>query len=320
MKKAVLSSILILSLCASLCSCSSTSTQPVNSTAENTTTQTANDTTEETSEETEPFPYVGTWATEDHKAYLKIYEDHTLVMTAMLESNITTTVNGVSTNKVTTSINTYDFTWDATDDIFYFNGTAEYTPAEKDGQYMLTYKSTTYYRVGDLDYEIQFEEPDQGDGKIDLSLCEQYVLGTTIKAEGFELTLDEVGLAEDIRITTEGDLTITAGPSVIEGKQYVYLKGTLKNTGTTSMTSAIGGKVYLDEYEFDLKTDLISTQGAPTAHVDPLDTARVILYVEISDEMASVFSSGKIIFGFNDNFADVLLEKAQYLYYVDVPK
>ena len=86
------------------------------------------------------------------------------------------------------------------------------------------------------------------------------------------------------------------------------------------MTSAIGGKVYLDEYEFDLKTDLISTQGAPTAHVDPLDTTRVILYVEISDEMASVFSSGKIIFGFNDNFADVFLEKAQYLYYVDVPK
>lgn len=320
MKKTVLSSILILSLCASLCSCSSTSTQPVNSTAENTTTQITNDSTEETSEETESFPYVGTWATEDHKAYLKIYEDNTLVMTALLETNLTTTVNGVSTNSVTTRVETYDFTWNATDDVFYFNGTAEYTPAEKDGQYMLTYNSTTYYRVGDLDYEIQFEEPDQGDGKIDLSLCEQYVLGTTIEAAGFELTLDEVGLAEDIRITTEGSITITAGPSVIEGKQYVYLKGTLKNTGTTSMTSAIGGKVYLDEYEFDLKTDLISTQGAPTAYVDPLDTARVILYVEISDEMASVFSSGKIIFGFNDNFENVFLEKAQYLYYVDVPK
>ena len=164
------------------------------------------------------------------------------------------------------------------------------------------------------------QEPDQGDGKIDISDCEQYALGTTIKAEGFELTLDEVGVAEDIRITTEGSITITSGPSVIEGKQYVYLKGTLKNTGTTSMNSAIGGKVYLDEYEFDLKTDLISTQGAPTAHVDPLDTARIILFVEISDEMASVFTSGKIIFGFNDNFADVFLEKAQYLYYVDVPK
>ena len=215
MKKAVLSSILIMSLCASLCSCSSTSTQPVNSTAENTTTQITNESTEKTSEEAESFPYVGTWVNDDQTVYLKIYENETLVMTAMLETNLTTTVNGVSTNSVTTRVETYDFTWKATDDVFYFNGTAEYTPTEKDGQYMLTYDSTTYYRVGDLDYEIQFEEPDQGDGKIDLSLCEQYVLGTTIEAEGFELTLDEVGVAEDIRITTEGIITITSGPSVI---------------------------------------------------------------------------------------------------------
>ena len=320
MKKPILSSILILSLCASLCSCGSISTQPVNSTEENATPQTTNDTTAETSKETEPFPYVGTWINEERNVYWKIYEDNKLVMTAMLVSNFTSTVNGVSTNTVTTSIETYDFTWNVTDEVFYFNGVTGYTPAEKDGQYMLVYDSNTYYRVGDLDYEIQFDEPDQGDGKIDISDCEQYALGTTIKAEGFELTLEEVGVAKDCRIVTEGSLTIISGPSVIEGKQYVYLKGTLKNTGTTSMTSAIGGKVYLDEYEFDLKTDLISTQGAPTAHVDPLDTARIILFVEISDEMASVFTSGKIIFGFNDNFADVLLEKAQYLYYVDVPK
>ena len=291
---------------------------------ENATTKTTNDTTEETTKETtketEPFPYVGTWVNEDKTLFLKIYEDNKIVMTAFLKSDITKTVNGVSTRKVTYKEQTYDYSWNVTNDIFYFNGKAAYTPTEKDGKYMLISDVATYSRLGDLDYEIKFEEPDQGDNKVDLSDCEQYPIGTTIKAEGFELTLKEVGIKKDIRITTKGSLKITAGPSVIKGKKYVYLKGTIKNTGTTSTRSAIGGKVYLDDYEFDLKTDLISAQGTPTAHVDPLDTVRVILYAEISDEMASVFNSGKVIFGFNDNFADVLLEKAQYLYYVDISK
>ena len=100
MKKTVLSSILILSLCASLCSCGSTSTKPANSMVENATTKTTNDTTEETTKETtketEPFPYVGTWVNEDKTLFLKIYEDNKIVMTAFLKSDITNRVTTIT--------------------------------------------------------------------------------------------------------------------------------------------------------------------------------------------------------------------------------
>lgn len=202
-----------------------------------------------------------------------------------------------------------------------FGGNAEFKPSMEDGKYCLVGEKVTYYRVGELDYEIDLNDPTDESGKDILNNAEKYELGSVISAEGFELVFDEAGIASDIRISSNSSgIKITSGPSVVDGKRYVYLKGTLKNTGKTAIREAIGGTAYLDDYEFALDSKIISTTGNPASSVDPLDTVYILIYAQISDEMAEQFSLGKVVLGFNDNFADVQVDKAQYLYYVEITK
>lgn len=270
----------------------------------------------------EEFPYVGTWTNPEQMLYLRIQEDGTIQVDTVLVSSGTSTVNGVTTTMNSRRVvsNTAQYTWYLDGDKFVFNGVKEYTPAMEDGQYLLVSDVATYHRVGDLDYQIS-TSTESGPAQDLRETAQEYTLGTVITGEGFELVFNECGIAQDIRITSNSSgIQITSGPSSEAGKKYVYLRGTVKNTGTKACRAVIGGTVYLDDYEFTLRTDTIGTDGAPQSSLEPFDTVHILLFAQVSDEMIGMFQEGKIVFGFNDNFDNVQVEQAKYLYYANVEK
>lgn len=303
MKKA-LSLFLVLLFCVSLCACNSDSALDLPLSGGN---------------KLADYPFVGTWANEEGTVYWRVEENGEIISKSILTTTYTSTVNGVTTSNTSTSVLENTYSWSVNGVNFLFNGIGVYTPDENNGTYCLIGEKTTYYRVGGLDYVIPVQEDTEESDKDILADSVAYTLGSTISAEGVELILEEAGVASNIRITSKtSGIQITSGPSEEAGKQYIYLKGTLKNTGKTSTRAAIAGTVYLDDYEFKLSTDTIATSGSPTYSIDPLETVHILLYAQVSDEMAGQFAAGKIIFGFNDNFDDVQLEQAQYLYYVNI--
>ncbi len=308
MKKA-LSLFLALVMCLSLCACGGGNTN----TGEN------NNPGSEKVNISE-FPFIGTWANEEMTVFLRIEENGKITTESIAVNNSTSTVNGVTTTKTTKTIHkNTSYTWSIENDKFMFNKATPFTPCKENGQYTLAGEKITYIRVGESDYVINLEEDETGTSADIVADSKEYTIGDVIKAEGIELVFEEKGLKSDIRITSDSSgIKMTSGPSTEAGKQYVYLKGTLKNTGKTALRCAIGGTIYLNDYEFELKTDTISTEGSPASSVDPLETVHILLYAQISDEMADIFTEGKIIFGFNDNFSDVMVENAQHLYYVNI--
>lgn len=322
MKKLIpllLAFVMMLTLCACGAKDSSTPAPAKDAPSEAVTvTQAIAETTTITAEPVE-FPYIGTWVNTDGKIYLRVKDGGVILSESILTSSSTHTVNGVTTSSTSKSIVSNTYTWSITNGMFSFNGVKLYTPTFENEQYSLVSDTATFYRVGDLDYEIPLTSDEDSTKKDIQKDAEEYVLGTNIVVDGIEMVLEESGVTDNIRITSNSSgIKMTSGPSVEAGKQYVYLKGMLKNTGFSSTRAVIGGGVYLDGYEFNLRTDTIRTSGAPSSTIDPLETVHILLYAQITDEMAGMFSEGKIIFGFNDNFANVELEKAQHLYYVNV--
>ena len=313
--KKTLALILVFVMCILLCACG-------NGGSTTGTAQGNIDKAEETiaiaiTEKQEDFPYIGTWVNDKETLYMRVQEGGILLVDSVATSSSTHTVNGVTTSSTSKSIMTNSYSWMLSGEKFLFNGVKEYTPEVKDGQYYLVSDSQTFMRIGEVDYEIDLGT--DGNGKDIREEAVEYSIGTTIAADGFELTLTECGLNEDIRVTSKSSgIQITAGPSVESGKQYVYLKGTLKNTSTISIKSVIGGTIYLDEYEFNLQSDTIATSGNYQQTVSPLETVHILLYAQISDEMAGLFNEGKIVFGFNNNFANVELANADYLYFTRI--
>ena len=145
-----------------------------------------------------------------------------------------------------------------------------------------------------------------------------YTVGEPLVADGVDMVFTEQGIADDIRVTSKSSgIQITSGPSPESDKQFVYLKGTLKNTGTTAAWAAVGGKLIIDGYEYDVKVDVINEDGTPASTIDPLDTVIILLYAHVPTELTSSFSEAEMTFGFNNNFADVDITNCDYLFAVE---
>ena len=54
--------------------------------------------------------------------------------------------------------------------------------------------------------------------------------------------------------------------------------------------------------------------------IEPLDSVILLIYVPVPIELTESFSTGEMVFGFNDNFEDVDIANADYLYSIDVAK
>lgn len=263
----------------------------------------------------EDFPIVGVWKATDDDIYWRIQSGGEMTQEFVLVNKSTRTVNGITTSSTSKSLSTVSATWEVKGSDFIFDGKATFEMKVDGSEYKLVNGEQVYVRVGNVDYEIPLDGEESGGAKAEDAA--EYTVGESITADGIEMVFTESGFADDIRITsTSSGIRITSGPSPEDGKEFFYLKGTLKNTGKEQLRPAIGGIATLDGYKYDISVDIISADGTPCSYIDPLDTVTILIFAHIPTELSQSFSSGEMIFGFNDGFADVDITNCDHLYSV----
>ena len=262
----------------------------------------------------EDIPFAGMWKDVEDEIYWRVQADGSLTREYVLESTTTTTVNGVTTSTSSKRMQTFSSTWTIQDGKFILDGQTRFDVVIDGNKYLIKNENLEFSRIGETDYVVSLDSSsDEPSTK-----ANPYTVGQTLAAEGIELTFSEAGIADDIRITSNSSgIKITSGPSPEEDKQFVYLKGTLKNTGTTSVFPTIGGKIVLDGYEYNLSVSLANEDATPCSIIEPLDSVIILIYAHIPAELTTAFATGEITFGFNDNFETVDISNCDYLYEVD---
>ena len=264
------------------------------------------------------FPIVGMWKNADDDIYWRISEDGTLMQEYVLENTSTMTINGVTSTSTSKSVQSIPGVWEIKDGSFMYLKNTPFVMTIDGTDYKLVSQTASYIRVGETDYVIPLNDSaDAGN----TNTAVPYNIGEKLVAEGVELTLSEAGFSNDIRFTSNSSgIQITSGPSPEADKQFLYLRGTLKNTGKESVFPAIGGKVTLDGYEYKILIDTINEDGTPCSRIEPLDSVIILIYAHIPIELTQSFKEGEMIFGFNDNFENVDITNCDYLYSVDASK
>ena len=321
--KKILIGIFIIVMVLGVVGCASTPAEETNTTGP--TEQTSDiEPTEITSKDSlENYPIVGMWQADNESGkgdYWRIRENGELTPEFVLMRSSTQTVNGVTSSSTSKSVQTMPaIPWKIEGENFMYSS-YPFKMTFDGTDYKLIGEEATYVRVGDIDYEIPLDN--HADSEDDTLKTIPYTIGETLTAEGIEMIFTESGFSDDIRVTGNRDsgIEITSGPSPEDDKQFYYLKGTLKNTGTQAVRPAIGGKVTLDEYEYNIIIDIINEDGTPCFTVEPLDSVIILIYSHIPIELTEKFTVGEMIFGFNDNFKDVDITNADYLYSVEAVK
>ena len=154
----------------------------------------------------------------------------------------------------------------------------------------------------------------------DLVMTEVFV-DDTITLDFVEMTINEVGIEEDIRITIStksGSFTNTqtTGPQPEAGNKFVYIRGTIKNLHTSALSPDRGifGNVNFDNYVYPVSKgqaniSINNEEGRRQSSIEPLMTYTFTLYAAIPDELAENFSKGSFTFVFDDMFDSTVLQK-----------
>lgn len=129
-------------------------------------------------------------------------------------------------------------------------------------------------------------------------------IGDKITTDFAEITVDEIGIKEDIKISvTNGNITHTTGPSTQSGTKFVYVRGTMKSTAKSEISRAeFYGNADIDGYTYEIDSSIIDAEGYSTYSISPLMTYTYTLYARVPNELADSHESCVVNFGFNENF------------------
>ena len=139
------------------------------------------------------------------------------------------------------------------------------------------------------------------------------------------MTIDEAAVADDIQTSIKtGNITYTSGPDSSPDKEFVYIRGTLTNTGKAEISMPeISGKVTADGYSYEIQSiNIIESDGSSAYTISPLMTYTYTLYAEVPNQLVDKVSEFEMNFGFEDNFARVTSsDKAPaYNYAINIAK
>lgn len=142
-------------------------------------------------------------------------------------------------------------------------------------------------------------------------------VGDTISLDFVEMTIEEAGIEDDIqRSITTGNVTRITGPKPEDGKQFLYIKGTIKNLDTDGLPvfDFFTGKFVVDGYNFEVSAndcDIITAEGQMLSTIDPLTTGSYIIYASIPDELVNSHTDTSFSFGFYDLFDNSKLAESK---------
>lgn len=141
-------------------------------------------------------------------------------------------------------------------------------------------------------------------------------LGDTLELDFATITLNRMAI--DAEIYPKDTSGVYMYLPANDGKKYIHLIGTLKNTASAQyeIDNTAVHFIFDDNYEYDgyLKADA-GVFRAFDYCVDPLTTVDIHLIGEIPDELIDSFNKCTIQFGFKNNFERVYkIEDCDYLY------
>ncbi len=142
----------------------------------------------------------------------------------------------------------------------------------------------------------------------DASDAELVSIGNTITTSFAELTVDEAAVADDIQQSiSSGNITYTTGPERSDTTEYVYIRGSIKNTSKSAIDwPTISGNVSVDGYEYEISNTIIEADGSGTNTLEPLMSYQYTLYAAVPNELAQSFTSCTMDFGFEENLENVI--------------
>lgn len=141
-------------------------------------------------------------------------------------------------------------------------------------------------------------------------------LGETQAFDFVNFTLEKAELYKKIKIGTYYW-------SATEGKQCLFLSGSIENTHTSSysLQNITGDFLIDDTYSFSLNAVIVEGTSMKSV-ADPFAKGTLYLFAELPDELAAKMTSAVVRFGFNDNFETKpeKLSDAKYSYQLTVSK
>ena len=135
--------------------------------------------------------------------------------------------------------------------------------------------------------------------------AEPVAVGNQITVDFAEITINEAAIADDIKQSIKsGNITYTTGPNPSADTEFVYIRGTLKNTSTSSINNPqIVGTVKFGEYSYDLKgLDIIESDGSSAYEIAPLIDYTYTLYAEVPNALLESNPTCTMNFAFNESF------------------
>lgn len=133
-------------------------------------------------------------------------------------------------------------------------------------------------------------------------------IGDTIALDFVEITFAETGIAADIKQSiTIGNATRITGPEPVDGQQYIYLRGTIKNLATEELPvfDFFVGEFKLDDYCYKVTANectVIDANGSSENGVPPLATYTFTMYAAVPNELVDTYTTSNFRFGFYDMF------------------
>ena len=159
----------------------------------------------------------------------------------------------------------------------------------------------------------------------DVKNAETVAVGNTITVPFAELTVDEAGIKDDIKQSIKSDgITYTTGPDRSDDKEFVYIRGTIKNTSKAAINSVeLKGTVEADGYSYEIADiDIIESDGSWTYSIDPLITYTYTIYAEVPNQLVDTITSCTMTFGFDENFEYIQYDATSvaYNYAIEIAK
>lgn len=151
----------------------------------------------------------------------------------------------------------------------------------------------------------------------DVKNAETVAVGNTITVPFAELTVDEAGIKDDIKQSIKtGNITYTSGPNSSDDKEFVYIRGTIKNTSKAAINNVnLKGAVEIDGYSYDIASiNLIESDGSSAYSIDPLITYTYTIYAEVPNQLVENPASCTMTFGFDENFEYIQYDATSVAY------
>ena len=136
----------------------------------------------------------------------------------------------------------------------------------------------------------------------------QIAFETPLTTSFVEMTFTEYSYVEDARQSISKDhVTRTFGPEPVDGKQFILLRGTIKNLNTEELPvyDFFIGEFDLNGFKYEIGANdckIYDSNGQTASMIEPLSTYDFIMYAAIPNELADKTPTGTFTFGFFDLF------------------